>query len=114
MQWKFFFFFQRKKTTQDVLEKLEKVSIINFIPFSKCFNRCLICTHSVLILKDITNIEKYRTNTEQRQRRIVGQLVVYSVGAYVLAAAIFYFYWFPSTLREQFICILPLLLFPIL
>lgn len=79
--------FKRKKTTQEILEKLEK---------------------------DITDIEKYRTNTEQRQRRIVGQLIVYSVGAYVLAAAIFYFYWFPSTLREQLICIAPLLLFPIL
>ena len=79
--------FKRKKTTLEILENLEK---------------------------DITNIEKYRTNTEQRQRRIVGQLIVYSVGAYVLAAAIFYFYWFPSTFREQLICGTPLLLFPIL
>ncbi|XP_034242393.1 endoplasmic reticulum junction formation protein lunapark-A [Thrips palmi] len=79
--------FKRKKTTLEILEKLEK---------------------------DITDIERYRTNTEQRQRRIVGQLIVYSVGAYVLAAAIFYFYWFPSTLREQLICVAPLLLFPIL
>ncbi|XP_026273757.1 endoplasmic reticulum junction formation protein lunapark-A isoform X1 [Frankliniella occidentalis] len=78
--------FKRKKTTYELLEKLDK---------------------------DITSIEKYRTNTEQRQRRIVGQLVVYSVGAYVLAAALFYFYWFPSTLREQLICVTPLLLFPI-
>lgn len=79
--------FKKKKTTLETLEKLEK---------------------------DITGIEKYRTNTEQRQRRIVGQLIVYSVGAYVLAAAIFYFYWFPNTLKEQLICVAPLLLFPIL
>ncbi|KAK3930567.1 Endoplasmic reticulum junction formation protein lunapark-B [Frankliniella fusca] len=79
--------FKRKKTTLEVLEKLEK---------------------------EITSIEKYRTSTEQRQRRIVGQLVVYSVGFYVLASALFYFYWFPSTLREQLYCITPLLLFPIL
>lgn len=79
--------FKKKKTTEEILDRL---------------------------VKDITSIEKYRTNTEQRQRRIVGQLIVYSVGLYVLAAVLFYFYWFPNTLKEQLICVTPLLLFPIL
>ncbi|XP_075219524.1 zinc-ribbon metal-binding protein lunapark [Lycorma delicatula] len=66
------------------------------------------------IEEKIQDIEKYRLETEQRQKKVVGKLVVYSVGVYVLAAAVFYFLFFPASLRDRLFYIIPLLVFPII
>ncbi|XP_069687633.1 endoplasmic reticulum junction formation protein lunapark-B isoform X2 [Periplaneta americana] len=79
--------FQRKKTTLEILESLE--------------NR-------------IKSIEENRLHTEQRQRKIVGHLILYSVGAYVIAAVLFYFLYFPASLQDQLFYITPLLIFPVI
>ncbi|PSN52408.1 Protein lunapark-B [Blattella germanica] len=79
--------FKKKKTTLEVLEGLEN---------------------------KIKSIEENRINTEQRQRKIVGHLILYSVGAYILAAFVFYFLYFPANLQDQLFYITPLLIFPII
>lgn len=66
------------------------------------------------IEEKIQDIEKYRLETEQRQKKIVGKLVIYSVGVYVIAAALFYFLFFPASLRDRLFYIIPLLVFPII
>ncbi|KAJ9582888.1 hypothetical protein L9F63_022767 [Diploptera punctata] len=77
----------RKKTTLEILENLES---------------------------RIKSIEENKLSTEQRQRKIVGQLLLVSVGIYVIAALVFYFACFPAPLQEQIFYIIPLLIFPII
>ncbi|XP_066593400.1 endoplasmic reticulum junction formation protein lunapark-B [Prorops nasuta] len=79
--------FRKKKTTIEILEDLE--------------------------LK-IKEIEKYGQTTEQRQKKVIGRLVIYSVILYIMTALIFYFYFFPASLYDQIFYIVPLLIFPIL
>ncbi|XP_012261956.2 endoplasmic reticulum junction formation protein lunapark isoform X2 [Athalia rosae] len=78
--------FRKKKATFDILEDLET---------------------------KIQEIEEYRQNTEQRHKKIVGTLIVYSVVLYIIAALVFYFYFFPAALYDQIFYMTPLLIFPI-
>lgn len=66
------------------------------------------------IEEKISSIEKFRIFTEQRQKKIVGHLILYSVALYVLAAFVFYFYFVPASLRERVFYIIPLLIFPVI
>ncbi|XP_015186222.1 PREDICTED: protein lunapark-B [Polistes dominula] len=79
--------FRRKKTTIEILEELDS---------------------------KIKEIQEYGQNTEQRHKKIVGTLVIYSVTLYITTAFIFYFYFFPASLYDQLFYITPLLIFPIL
>ncbi|XP_043590817.1 endoplasmic reticulum junction formation protein lunapark-A-like [Bombus pyrosoma] len=79
--------FRRKKTTIEILEDLDA---------------------------KIKEIEKYGYSTEQRHKKIVGTLILYSVILYIITAFIFYFYFFPASLYDQIFYIIPLLIFPIL
>lgn len=65
-------------------------------------------------LQKIKNIQEYGQNTEQRHKKIVGTLIIYSVALYVITAVLFYFYFFPAELFDQIFYITPLLIFPIL
>ena len=62
----------------------------------------------------IKEIERYGFSTEQRQKKIVGTLILYSVIIYIITAFIFYFYFFPALLYDQIFYIISLLIFPIL
>ncbi|KAK1127452.1 hypothetical protein K0M31_003990 [Melipona bicolor] len=77
----------RKKTTIEILEDLDAT---------------------------IKEIERYGYSTEQRHKKIVGTLILYSVILYIITAFIFYFYFFPTSLYDQIFYIIPLLIFPIL
>ncbi|XP_043591230.1 endoplasmic reticulum junction formation protein lunapark-A-like isoform X3 [Bombus pyrosoma] len=79
--------FDRKKTTIEILEDLDV---------------------------KIKEIERYGYSTEQRHKKIVGTLILYSVILYIITAFIFYFYFFPASLYDQIFYIIPLLIFPIL
>ncbi|KOC68357.1 Protein lunapark-B, partial [Habropoda laboriosa] len=79
--------FQKKKTTIEILEDLDA---------------------------KIKEIERYGHTTEQRHKKIVGTLILYSVILYIISAFIFYFYFFPASLYDQIFYIIPLLIFPIL
>ncbi|XP_076659171.1 zinc-ribbon metal-binding protein lunapark isoform X2 [Halictus rubicundus] len=79
--------FRKKKTTIEILESLDS---------------------------QIKEIEKYGRTTEQRHKRIVGTLILYSVILYIISAFIFYFCFFPASLYDQIFYIIPLLIFPIL
>ncbi|XP_043510988.1 endoplasmic reticulum junction formation protein lunapark-A isoform X2 [Frieseomelitta varia] len=79
--------FRRKKTTIEILEDLDS---------------------------KIKEIERYGYSTEQRHKKIVGTLILYSVILYIITAFIFYFYFFPASLYDQIFYIIPLLIFPIL
>ncbi|XP_015432814.1 PREDICTED: protein lunapark-A [Dufourea novaeangliae] len=79
--------FRKKKTTIEILEDLDM---------------------------KIKEIERYGLTTEQRQKKIVGTLILYSVVLYIISAFIFYFCFFPASLYDQIFYIIPLLIFPIL
>lgn len=79
--------YRKKKTTIEVLEDLDT---------------------------KIKEIERYSQNTEQRHKKIVGRLTLYSVSLYIITAFIFYFYFFPASLYNRIFYIIPLLIFPIL
>ncbi|XP_014236414.1 endoplasmic reticulum junction formation protein lunapark [Trichogramma pretiosum] len=79
--------FRKKKTTLELLEELDK---------------------------DIKVIEQYGQNTEQRHKKIVGTLIIYSIALYIITALVFYFRFFPAELYDQVFYMTPLLIFPIL
>ncbi|XP_011301002.1 protein lunapark-B isoform X1 [Fopius arisanus] len=79
--------FRKKKTTIEVLEDLDS---------------------------KIKEIQQYGQTTEQRHKKIVGTLIIYSVILYVVTAILFYFYFFPAALYDQLFYIIPLLIFPLL
>jgi hypothetical protein len=79
--------FKRKKTALEILESLEK---------------------------RIKSVEESQLHTEQKQRKFVGHLILYSVGVYIIAAVLFYFLCFPASLQDQLFYITPLLIFPII
>ncbi|XP_048489166.1 endoplasmic reticulum junction formation protein lunapark-B isoform X2 [Plutella xylostella] len=81
--------FRRKKTTNEILEKLET---------------------------NIKRIEQDGANKEQRHKRVIGYMMAYSVGLYVLFAALYYYkyvgksaHWLHSILYAS-----PLLLLPVM
>lgn len=78
---------QKKKTTLDILENLEK---------------------------DIKTIEDFRRNTEQAHKKIVGRFMLFSVLMYLLTAFIFYFYFFPATIYDRLFYIIPLIFAPVM
>ncbi|XP_015115484.1 endoplasmic reticulum junction formation protein lunapark-B isoform X2 [Diachasma alloeum] len=79
--------FRKKKTTIEILEDLDS---------------------------KIKEIQQYGQTTEQRHKKIVGTLIIYSVILYVVTAVLFYFYFFPAALYDQLFYIIPLLIFPLL
>ncbi|XP_031826231.1 endoplasmic reticulum junction formation protein lunapark-A-like [Nomia melanderi] len=78
--------FREKKTTTEILENLDS---------------------------KIEKIEKCRYTTERRHKRIVANLILYSVILYIISVFIFYFCFFPTSLYDQILYITPLLIFPI-
>lgn len=82
-----FYFEQKEKTTFEILEDLET---------------------------KIKDIESYSISTQERQKRFVGNFLVFSIGLYVIASVIFYFAFFPTKWSKRIIYSTPLLIFPIL
>lgn len=78
--------FRKKQSTKEVLEQIQK---------------------------DVLEIEEYHIHTQQRQKRLVGSLVLYSIVFYLVAAVVFYFYYFPPTLQEQLLYATPFIVFPL-
>lgn len=64
--------------------------------------------------KDISRLQKNRKQNQERQKKIVTSLLIYSIAAYVLSAIIFFVYYFPETWKLRFLYSLPLLIFPLL
>lgn len=81
------FVFQKEKTTTEKLEELEE---------------------------KINDIESFAISTQARQKRFVGNFLVFSVGLYVIASVVFYFVFFPSTWSKRIVYSTPLLIFPVL
>lgn len=79
--------FRRKKSADEILEEIQN---------------------------DIQLLESDRNQVLQRQNYVVGRLIIYSVLLYVLAAALFYFCFFPASLTDRIFYMIPLLMFPLL
>ncbi|XP_012240648.1 endoplasmic reticulum junction formation protein lunapark-A isoform X2 [Bombus impatiens] len=79
--------FSRKKTTIEILEDLDV---------------------------KIKEMERYGYSIEQRHKKVIGILILYSAILYIITAFIFYFYFSPASLYDQIFYIIPLLIFPIL
>ncbi|XP_068233004.1 endoplasmic reticulum junction formation protein lunapark-A-like isoform X2 [Palaemon carinicauda] len=78
--------FRKKQSTKEVLEQIQK---------------------------DVLDIQEYHIHTQQRQKRLIGSLVLYSIVLYLVAAVVFYFYYFPPTLQEQLLYATPFIVFPL-
>lgn len=79
--------FQRKKTTLQVLEKLES---------------------------EIKSIEEFKRDTELTHKKIVGRFIILSFGIYLIIAFVLCYYWLPPTLSEKIKYIGPLIIIPFL
>ncbi|XP_050703971.1 endoplasmic reticulum junction formation protein lunapark-A-like isoform X3 [Eriocheir sinensis] len=79
--------FRKKPSTKELLEKIQK---------------------------DVEGIEEYRSHTQQRQKRLVGYLVLYSIVLYLIAALVCYFYYFPDNLQHRLLYAMPFVVFPFL
>jgi len=81
--------FRKKKSTYEVLEHLEA---------------------------EITRISQFQASTVVWQKKVVGHLVTYSIVVYLLLALLVYFQFLPSaiTRHDQFLLLLPFLVFPFL
>ncbi|XP_022246132.1 protein lunapark-A-like isoform X3 [Limulus polyphemus] len=85
--------FKKKPLTRDILETLEKA-----------------CG----LFQEIQATSEYKRSTEKAHKHLVGSLILYSVLLYVLAAVVFYFWFFPSTFSDGVLHSLPLIIFPVL
>ncbi|XP_076309872.1 endoplasmic reticulum junction formation protein lunapark-like isoform X1 [Tachypleus tridentatus] len=79
--------FKKKPLTREILETLEK---------------------------EIQATSEYKQSTEKAHKHLVGSLILYSVLLYVLAAIVFYIWFFPSTFSDGVLHSLPLIIFPVL
>ncbi|KAH8261524.1 hypothetical protein KR044_010578, partial [Drosophila immigrans] len=62
----------------------------------------------------IQELEKYVINTQERKRRFVTNFVGFTIGVYIVGFALWYFFYFPPTMQERIMYLVPLLLFPVL
>ncbi|XP_017867219.1 PREDICTED: protein lunapark-A isoform X1 [Drosophila arizonae] len=62
----------------------------------------------------IQDLEKYVINTQEQKRRFVSNFVGFTIGAYIVGFALWYFFYFPPTMQERIMYLVPLLLFPLL
>ncbi|KAH8321304.1 hypothetical protein KR074_001103, partial [Drosophila pseudoananassae] len=60
----------------------------------------------------IQALEKYMINTEERKRRFVYNFVGFTIGAYILCFGLWYFFYYPPTLQECLLNLIPLILVP--
>ncbi|XP_055837286.1 endoplasmic reticulum junction formation protein lunapark-B isoform X2 [Episyrphus balteatus] len=79
--------FRKEKSSADVLEKLET---------------------------EINTIEKYSISTQEKQRRLVGNFLVISIGLYAIGFFIIFFVFFPTTWPDRITYSVPLLAFPLI
>lgn len=64
--------------------------------------------------KQISSLQQFRRQNQERQKKFIGRLILYSILMYIGAALIFYFYYLPPTWTKRLIYSSPLLIFPIL
>jgi len=64
--------------------------------------------------KDITSLERSKKTDVERQRRIVGSLIVYSIVIYISGAILLYFYFMPTRWFDRLFYCLPFIIFPLL
>lgn len=60
----------------------------------------------------IKSIEAYTVSTQEKQKRLIGQFLVISIGLYVISFIVFYFLFFPPTWEKRVVYSTPLLIFP--
>lgn len=81
----FIFDFQKKRTTFEKLEELDK---------------------------NIKKIEQYKYNTQRSEKKIIGHFILVSACVYILSVILYYYYVLPSTFNDQLYYVTPLLLVP--
>ncbi|KAK9869304.1 hypothetical protein WA026_003056 [Henosepilachna vigintioctopunctata] len=62
----------------------------------------------------IREIEEYGKSTEITQKKVAGCFMLLSVSIYVVTALIFYFYFFPPTVYETILYVIPLITAPLI
>lgn len=64
--------------------------------------------------KKITSLQQFRKQNQERQKKLIGRLILYSIILYIGAGVIFYFYYLPITWTKRLLYSTPLLIFPVL
>lgn len=78
---------QKKKSTYDILEKLEQ---------------------------EIISIEEFGRSTEQTRKKIIGRFVLLAILVYVILAFALYIYYQRISTNQRLICVIPLIAFPLM
>lgn len=75
-------------------------------------------TYTMFCVQDIDQLEQEKQNSLQRQKRVIGFLILYSVLIYVGVVVLFYFYYLPNKWQQlttdRLIYSVLLLLFPVM
>lgn len=62
----------------------------------------------------INKLQQFRRQNQERLKKLIGRLILYSIVLYIGAALIFYFYYLPPTWTKRLMYSSPLLIFPFL
>ncbi|KAL4228972.1 hypothetical protein ACF0H5_012012 [Mactra antiquata] len=79
--------FRKKTSTVEILEQLEQ---------------------------EIKGLERFKIKNQERQKKFIAKLLLYSILTYIVTALVFYFYYFPDRWKERLLYSIPLLLFPVI
>ncbi|XP_041372048.1 endoplasmic reticulum junction formation protein lunapark-B-like [Gigantopelta aegis] len=79
--------FRKKQTTVEILESIDK---------------------------DIANLQKFRRENQEKQKRLIASLLLYSILLYIIGALVFFLIYFPKEWTFRFLYSTPLLIFPLL
>ena len=60
------------------------------------------------------SLERSKRTDVERQRRVVGSLIIYSVVIYITGAVLLYFYFMPALWLHRLFYCLPLIVFPLM
>ncbi|XP_030387051.1 endoplasmic reticulum junction formation protein lunapark-A [Scaptodrosophila lebanonensis] len=64
--------------------------------------------------EQIQELEQYLKNTQERKRRFVSNFLGVTIGIYIVGFVLWYFFYFPPTVKERLMNLVPLLIFPVL
>ena len=64
------------------------------------------------MLQEIAEMEKLKRSNLEKQKKLIGSLLIYSVSLYIIAAVVFYFLYFPEKWPDRALYSSPLLVFP--
>jgi hypothetical protein len=111
----FLFILQKKKTTVEILEGLDKVSCIIIVWIDFIFSNIDIKKKLFFcLIKQIKECESFKLKSQTNERKFVGALMLYFLLLYFLGAIIYYLYLMPNNLVGRIKSLMPFFITPIM